>query len=75
MFHINLALVHELDQTFDVVESGVLHDNYGVPFVGVIRQDRIEVDTARTENNSMRPYHLFFACQGDITETASVQQT
>lgn len=74
MLHIDLALVHEIDQTFDVVEASVLHDDDGILLVGVFRQDRVKVDAAGAQDDPVCLDRLLLTGQCDIAEAAPVQQ-
>lgn len=50
MVDVNLSLVHELDQHFDVWELDVPHYDNGVLLL-VLGQNRVEVRAARWQNH------------------------
>lgn len=74
MFHVYLSLVHELNQTLDVGEGDVLHDDDGIAVAAVVRQQRVEEGAAGAEDDAMGAQQLTFACQGHIAEATAVQQ-
>lgn len=74
MLHIDLALVHELDETLDLGEGDILHDDYRITFAGIVRQHRVEEGAARTEHHTMGPYQLALAGERHIAEASAVQQ-
>lgn len=74
MLHIDLALVHELNETLDLGKCNILHDDYRITFVGIVREHRIEEGAAGAQYDAMRPYQLALARQRHIAETTAVQQ-
>lgn len=74
MLHIDLALVHELNETLDLRKCNILHYDYRIPFAGIIREHRIEEGAAGAQDDTMCPYQLTLTRQGHITEATSVQE-
>lgn len=74
MFDINFAAIHELDQTPNVLELAVLHDDDRILVCVAIREDRIEECAARAQHDPVRFDGLALARERHVTEAAAVQQ-
>lgn len=74
MLHVDLAPVHELDETLDVAELGVLHYDNRVLLGRVVRQDGVKIGAAGAQDHAVRPDYLLLAGQRHVAEAAAVQQ-
>lgn len=74
MLHIDLALVHELDETLDLGKGHVLHDDDRIPFAGIVGEDRVEEGAAGAQDDPMGADQLTLTGQGHIAEAAAIQE-
>lgn len=74
VLHIDLALVHELNEALDLGKCHILHYDNRITFAGIVREHRIKEGAAGAQDHAMGPYQLTLARQGHVTEAASVQQ-
>lgn len=73
MFYVYLSSIHKFDQTFNVNELNIFHDENRVFFL-VLGQDGVEVCTTCREYNLVGFQCLTFASQCDIAECLSLQE-
>lgn len=73
MVHVDLPLVHELDETLDVHVLHVLHDQYRVLLL-VLGEDGLEVGAAGGQHDLVRLYRPALAGKGDVAEGLSLEQ-
>lgn len=74
MLHVDLALVHELDEAFDLRKGNVLHDDDRITFTGVVGEHGVEEGAAGAQDDAMGADELTLAGQGHVAEATAIQQ-